>query len=403
MSIKYDVIIIGGGIVGLATAYQILKLKPKISLLILEKESKEATHQSQRNSGVIHSGIYYREGSNKAKFCIGGYSALIKYCDENSIDYKICGKIIVANNIKEEQKLNLLYKRGVKNGLRGLKILSRRETKEREPHAECTHSLLVPQTGIVNYKKLSESYLKNILLLGGNIIFDNNVTDIKDKKDSSQLEIISKDKSYICKCVISCAGLQSDRLSIKTNPHLNMRIIPFKGEYFMIKKEARHLVKNLVYPVPNENFPFLGVHFTKLINGEVECGPNAILSFSREGYEKYSFNFRDTLSTLSWPGFLKLCSNYYKEGFNEYRRSIFKTAFVRELKKLIPEINSSDIYSTNSGIRAQACDKEGKLLDDFVISQNKNIIHVSNAPSPAATSSLYIGNQIAKFLFKELN
>ena len=401
MSKNYDVIIIGGGIVGLATAYQILKVKPNISLLILEKEDEGATHQSMRNSGVIHSGIYYKEGSKKAKYCIGGYKLLIDYCNKNSVNYNICGKLIVANNKAEDQKIKFLYNRGINNGLDNLEILGKDKTKEIEPFAKCTSSLYVPQTGIINYKELANSYLKNILLLGGKISFRKKVIDIKNHQESSSShEVICNDKTYICNYLISCAGLQSDRLAMRTNPYLNMRIIPFKGEYFMLKENSQYLVNNLIYPVPDTNFPFLGVHFTKLVNGGVECGPNAILAFSREGYQKYSFNLNDFFSTMSWSGFYKLCFKYYKEGFNEYWRSIFKKAFVTELQKLVPSIKSSDLYSSSSGIRAQACDKNGKLLDDFVIIQNKNIVHVVNAPSPAATSSLSIGYEISKYYLK---
>jgi len=392
--LKKDIIIIGAGIVGLASALKILEKKTSLKVLILEKEDSVAKHQTGNNSGVIHSGIYYKPGSLKAKNCINGYKMLIDFCNKYDIKYDICGKVIVATTIKELKGLENIYNRGIENGLTGLKKLSKQELKEKEPHVNGIEGVFVPQTGIIDYTDVCTKYLELIKNYGGNIEFNNKVSDIKINK--SDCEVITDKGSYKSKLIVTCAGLFSDRIAKITHPDLNLRIIPFRGEYYVLKNDKRNLVNSLIYPVPDPAFPFLGVHFTRLIDGQVECGPNAVLAFKREGYTKTSFNFRDTVETLTWRGFHKVMQKNFFTGMGEYYRSLNKAAFVKALQKLIPEITSHDLMPGGAGVRAQACDKSGGLVDDFHIIENNKVIHVCNAPSPAATASLSIGNFISE-------
>ncbi len=389
---KYDVIIIGAGIVGLASAYRILEAKPNLKLLILEKENAEAKHQTGNNSGVIHSGIYYKPGSLKAVNCINGYNQLIKFCDENGIKYELCGKVIVALNENELPSLENIYKRGSENGLKDLKYLTAEEVKEIEPHVSCIKGIKVPQTGIIDYKEVSAKLLQLVIQKGGDAKFNERVIKI-EKRNGSNV-ITTPIMEYEADAVVCCGGLYSDELASFATQDVNFKIIPFRGEYYKIKKEKTYLVKNLIYPVPDPNFPFLGVHFTRMIGGGIEAGPNAVFAFSKEGYTKSDVNFGELFSSLTYPGFLKIAAKYWKTGIGEMYRSFSKPAFTSALQKLIPEIQENDLEEGGAGVRAQACSKDGKLIDDFLIIENGKILNVCNAPSPAATSSLSIGNYI---------
>ncbi len=398
---KYDSIIIGGGIVGLATAYKILTVKPDHKLLLVEKERDVSLHQTGNNSGVIHSGIYYKPGGLKAKNCRRGYKQLLDFCDENEVEYDICGKVIVAVSEDEMPYLNNLYERGIQNGLTNLELLNEKQLKEIEPHVNGMAGISVPQTGIVDFKKVSQKLKENIIDLGAEIKFNEEVLNISKSGDGLNVTTLKGD--YSAKYIISCAGLHSDRVAKKTDPALPLRIIPFRGEYYKLKPEKRYLVNSLIYPVPDPAFPFLGVHFTRMIDGEVEAGPNAVLAFKREGYKKFDFNLKDTYETFTWPGFINVAGKFWRTGFGEFYRSFSKAAFVKALQKLIPEITGDDLEPGGAGVRAQACDRNGGLLDDFYFSENGNVLHVCNAPSPAATSSLSIGEYIAGKLFDKMN
>lgn len=398
---RYDVSIIGGGIVGLATAMEILIRKPATRLVLLEKEKGLSTHQTGNNSGVIHSGLYYKPGSLKAVNCIKGYKLLLEFCDKNDVNYELCGKIVVATNKSQISQLNMLLNRGQENGLEGLELLSQDRIKEIEPHVAGIAGIKVPQTGIINYTEVSLKYAEIIKKLGGEIKLEEEVVSISELKGVST--VVSNKACYDTTLVINCAGLYSDKVAELTEKEkLNLRIIPFRGEYFELKPEKQYLVKHLVYPVPDPNFPFLGVHFTRMINGGVEAGPNAVLAFKREGYKKTSFNLEEFASTIAWPGFRKVAMKYWKTGLGEYYRSFSKAAFTRALQELVPEIKADDLVPGNAGVRAQACDKFGGLLDDFAILENQQAINVCNAPSPAATSSIAIGQTVAEMAIKRL-
>ena len=393
---KYNYIIIGAGIVGLATAINLLKNNSKLRIMVLEKEPLLGKHQTGNNSGVIHSGIYYKPGSARAINCKRGYKLLLDYCNKNEISYDLCGKLIVATNKSEEIELSKIFNRGVKNGLENLEIIEQERIKEFEPYSAGTKAIYVPQTGIIDYNQVLIKFSETLRKHNCEIIFNSNVTDLKQKNDA--VEIICDEKNYNSEFVITCAGLQSDRLARKSNKDLDLRIIPFRGEYYKLREDKKYLVKTLIYPVPDPNFPFLGVHFTKKISGEVEAGPNAVLSFNREGYSKFSFSLRDSWETFSWSGFHKVALKYWKTGFGEFYRSYNKLAFTRALKKLVPQIEADDLLVEGAGVRAQACDSKGNLLDDFKFEKSKRILHVCNAPSPAATASLAIGEKITEMI-----
>ncbi len=388
-----DVIVIGGGILGLSTALRIVQSRPKTRLVLIEKEADIAQHQTGHNSGVIHSGLYYKPGSLKAINCRNGYAQMLEFCQQESIPHEICGKIVVATTEVELPRLDELHRRGVANGLTGLKYLSAAEIREIEPHCQGIKGLLVPQAGIVDYTSVSNKYAEKLTAMGAEIVLNEPVLDIKHK--GNQVEVIGKSRTYTGKAVVVCAGLQSDRLARLTEPELPLRILPFRGEYYQLKPSATKLVNHLIYPVPDPAFPFLGVHFTRMINGGIECGPNAVFAFGREAYKKTDFNIIDTFESLNWLGFRKVAAKHWRTAIGEYHRSFSKQAFVKALQKLIPEIQAEHLEVGGSGIRAQACDREGNLLDDFDFRVNKNVIHVCNAPSPAATASLAIGKAIA--------
>lgn len=393
---KYDIIIIGAGLVGLATAYQIKKESPITKILILEKENDVALHQSGHNSGVIHSGIYYKPGSLKAKNCIDGYNSIINFAKEYGIRYDLCGKIIVATSKEELPLLDNIYNRGIKNGLENISYLSREKFREIEPHCEGIKAIKVPQTGIIDYPEIAKKIKELFEDLGGEVQFNEEVRNIH--QNVNDITVSTLKKEFQTKKLISCAGLYSDKITNMTNQNNDLIIIPFRGEYYKLKDDKKHLVNHLIYPVPNPNFPFLGVHFTRMIDGVIEAGPNAVLAFKKEGYSFSDFNFAESMQTFLWPGFRKVVAKYGKTGMGEVHRSLSKSAFTKALQKLLPEIQQSDLIPGGSGVRAQACDRNGGLLDDFDIVKNGNVIHVRNAPSPAATSCLSIGSTISKLI-----
>lgn len=396
MTKEFDLIIIGAGLVGLATAYQAKLKSPGLKIAVLEKEADVAIHQSGHNSGVIHSGIYYKPGSLKAKNCLEGYHSIIDFAERYGVSYDLCGKIIVASNKEELPLLDNIYKRGVDNGLKDITYLSKEEFQEIEPHCAGLRAIKVPQTGIIDYSAIAKKLMELFKSLGGEILFNNTV--IKLQRESKGCLIITQQAEFLTQKIVTCAGLYSDKLTKMTEERNDVIIIPFRGEYYELKEDRRHLVKNLIYPVPDPNFPFLGVHFTRMIHGGIEAGPNAVLAFKKEGYDFFDINVKELMQTLTWPGFHKIVAKYGATGVGEMYRSLSKTAFTKALQKLIPEILEKDLERGNSGIRAQACSRAGILLDDFDIVKNGHIIHVRNAPSPAATSCLSIGKTISELV-----
>ena len=398
---KNKILIVGGGIVGLATAYQLLQQNSKISITLIEKEDSLGKHQTGNNSGVIHSGLYYKPGSLKASNCIRGYNLLIDFCRTQEIPFDLCGKIVVATEPEQLPLLENLFVRGQQNGLNHLKKLNEGELREYEPHVNGIAGLHVPQTGIVDYKLVADKYGECIKNAGGEIMLGERVSNIKLSDHKGMVE--TDKNSYEADLVINCAGLYSDKIARLTSDEVNVKIIPFRGEYFKLKKEKEYLVRNLVYPVPDPNFPFLGVHFTRMMKGGVEAGPNAVLAFRREGYRKTDINLFELAESLAWPGFQKVALKYWRTGMGEMYRSFSKSAFTKALQKLIPEIQENDLEDGGSGVRAQACDRNGGLVDDFLILEDKRVINVCNAPSPAATSSLAIGETISNLAKNKLS
>ncbi|MEM1255650.1 MAG: L-2-hydroxyglutarate oxidase [Cyanobacteria bacterium P01_H01_bin.21] len=389
----YDFVVIGGGIIGLATAMQLGQRYPEVNILVLEKESHWGHHQTGHNSGVIHSGIYYKPGSLKATFCRNGNRSMVEFCRTYGIDHKVCGKVIVATKPDELPQLDKLYHQGLENGLK-LAKLSRQEVQEIEPHVNCLAGIRVYSTGIVDYKHVCQKYVELIRAQQGELRLNTKVQQILHSDNVQILE--TNHGSFKARFVINCAGLYCDRIAKLAGVNPEAKIVPFRGEYYELTPEKRHLVKGLIYPVPNPNFPFLGVHFTRMIDGSVHAGPNAVLSFKREGYKKTDFDWQDFTEVMTYPGFWKLAVKHADEGIQEMIRSFSKAAFVQNLQQLIPEIQASDVISTEAGVRAQALRNDGRLVDDFLIVRERNALHVCNAPSPAATSSLEIGKTIAQ-------
>ncbi len=389
----YDLAIIGGGIVGLSTAMAVGKRFPQARIVVLEKESSWAYHQTGNNSGVIHSGIYYKPGSFKAKFCREGSRSMVEFCQAHDLRYEVCGKVIVATEKEQLPQLENLYKRGLENQLKVAK-LSSEQVKEIEPHVRCVAGLKVFTTGIADYKQVCQKYAELVQQQGGELRLNTKVEKIRFVDENQVLE--TNQGAFETRFVVNCAGLHSDRLAKLAKVDPQAKIVPFRGEYYELTPEKRYLVNTLIYPVPNPGFPFLGVHFTKMIDGSVHAGPNAVLSFKREGYKKTDFSLRDFTEVMTYPGFWKLAAKHADEGIQEIIRSFSKAAFLHSLQKLIPEVQGEDIVPTHAGVRAQALKYDGKLVDDFLIVQGKNSIHVCNAPSPAATSSLEIGKAIAQ-------
>ncbi|MFT4834906.1 MAG: L-2-hydroxyglutarate oxidase [Flavobacteriaceae bacterium] len=394
----YNAVIIGGGIVGLASALKLKEQNTKLRVAVVEKEADLAMHQTGHNSGVIHSGLYYKPGSLKAQNCVDGYNQLIAFCEEEEIPFELCGKIVVATNKNQLEALNMLYDRGVANGLTGIKRLIGDEIKEYEPYVNGIQALHVPQTGIIDYKAVAHKYAEKFKHFGGSIFTSNKVIDVREK--NGFVEVVTNAQTLTTRLVINCSGLYSDKMAKLTGMDVNYKIIPFRGEYFKLKTEKEYLVRNLIYPVPDPNFPFLGVHFTRMISGGIEAGPNAVLAYRREGYKKSSVHLGEFAETLGWKGFRKVAAKYWRTGLGEFYRSYSKKAFTKALQELLPDIQETDLVPGGAGVRAQACDREGGLIDDFLILESDKVINVGNAPSPAATSSLAIGTYISGLAMK---
>lgn len=395
-----DVTVVGGGIVGLATAYQLLRKRSDVRVDVLEKERSIAQHQTGRNSGVLHSGIYYKPGSLKAQNCRSGKEAMVAFCDEQNVPYEIVGKVIVATEPSELATLQTLYERGCANGVR-CELIGPERLREIEPHAAGIRAIHVPETGIVDYRVVCERLADRIREMGGRIFTGAKVERIV--RTNGITRVYSTNGETKTRFVVNCAGLHSDRVAELSGRTPDVQIVPFRGEYYQVKGEARSLCRGLIYPVPNPEFPFLGVHFTRMIDGGVECGPNAVLAFAREGYEKSDVAPRDLMETLTYPGFLKLAGRYWKAGVGELWRSVSKQAFVQALQKLIPEIREEHLESAPAGVRAQAVTSDGHLLDDFKIEEGERVVNVLNAPSPGATSSLNIGRTITNRVLRTLD
>lgn len=396
----HDVTIIGGGIVGLATALHLLQQEPTLKVLVLEKENAIAKHQTGNNSGVIHSGIYYKPGSLRAQNCLRGYKMLLEFCDAESIPYDVCGKVIVATREDELHRLQNIYDRGLENGLQGLELLDENGIREHEPHCAGIRGIFVPQTGIIDYTQVAQRYAEKIRALQGSILCGEKVNAIRENKD--EIVVSTGNNTYATKVLINCAGLYSDKIAALTQKNIGVQILPFRGEYYVLKKEREQLVRNLIYPVPDPDFPFLGVHFTRFIQGGVEAGPNAVLAYAREGYKKSDINWKEFFESITYRGFLKLAFRNWRTGIGEMRRSYSKKAFTTALQRLLPELQMEDLLPGEAGVRASAMDRDGKVVDDFIIEKNERIIHVLNTPSPAATASLSIGLSIAEMALKEL-
>ena len=395
----FDVAIIGAGIVGLATAFQLSEHRPDLRIVVIDKEDGVARHQTGHNSGVIHSGIYYTPGGDKAKYCRKGYAMLLDFCEQHEVPFEICGKVIVATNAAEQFRLDHIYKRGVANGLEGIRKINPSELAEIEPHVKGVEAIWVPQAGIIDYKQVAVKYLELVTDQGGQALFGAKVLDIR--RDNEQMLLLTERGEVRAKVVINCAGLYSDRVATMTIPRLALKILPFRGEYYEIAPEKQYLIRNLVYPVPNPDFPFLGVHFTRMINGGIEAGPNAVLAFQREGYSRWQVDFRELWETIAYSGFRHIARKYWRNGLAELYRSYSKPAFVNALQRLLPELSENDVRRGGAGVRAMACDVEGNLADDFLIYEQPGVINVCNAPSPAATASLAIGETVAMKAIKQ--
>lgn len=388
----YDIAVIGGGIVGCATAMALVS-QNNLSLVILEAEDRLAAHQTGNNSGVIHSGLYYKPGSLKAKNCVLGREAMYRFCSEFGIAHDRCGKVVVATRESELPRLDDLEERGRANGLTGMRRLTPEEIRQFEPHVTGIRGLLVPDTGIVDYVQVTEKFAEIVVERGGEIRLRSRITACEP--EGKGMVLTSGTEEIRCRFLINCAGLHSDRVARMCGVDPGLKIIPFRGEYYKLISEREFLVKNLIYPVPDPAFPFLGVHFTRMIRGGVEAGPNAVLAFKREGYKKTDISLRDSLATFAYPGFLRLIAKFWKMGMGEIYRSYSKKAFVTALQRLIPELQPEDVYPEGSGVRAQALEATGALVDDFRIVETARQIHVLNAPSPAATAAITIGEHIA--------
>ncbi|GIN90441.1 hydroxyglutarate oxidase [Siminovitchia terrae] len=389
----YDFAIVGGGIVGLSTGMAIYDRFPNAKVVVIEKEGSVAEHQTGHNSGVIHSGIYYKPGSFKARFARQGSQSMREFAEKYDIAHDICGKVIVATKQEELPLLDNLYERGLQNELAITKI-SKEELNEIEPHVAGLGAIRVPMAGIINYKQVSEKFAEIIQERGGDILLNTKVEKINEGSDSVVIE--TTNGTVKASLVINCAGLHSDRVAAAAGYKTDMKILPFRGEYYKLIPEKRHLVKHLIYPVPNPKFPFLGVHFTRMISGEVDAGPNAVLAFKREGYKKIDFSARDLAESLAFKGLWKMAGKFAKEGLDEYVRSFSKAQFTKSLQALIPEIQEDDLIPAPAGVRAQALKDDGSMVDDFNIIMGDRTIHVCNAPSPAATASIEIGKEVVR-------
>lgn len=394
MSENFDIGIIGGGIIGLATAYHLSQRFPDLKTIVIEKENGLASHQTGHNSGVIHSGLYYKPGSAKAAMAVRGAELMKLFCEDNAVQFKICGKVVVAVDVSEIPALEELYRRGTANGVRDLSLINTDQLKETEPYAAGIRALHVPHAGIVDYAEVSRKMGELIQSAGMQIRLGMPVVSILRNTEKWILQ--TPNGEFEARFIISCAGLFSDRVARMGGNDPQVKIVPFRGEYYKISPEKNYLVKGLIYPVPDTRFPFLGVHFTNLIHGGVEAGPNAVLAFKREGYKKSDFSFADTFETLTYPGFIKLARKFWRMGLDEMRRSYSKALFTKALQRLVPEIQTADLITGGSGVRAQALLPNGTLVDDFLIVESSASLHVCNAPSPAATASLAIAETIVR-------
>lgn len=395
-----DVAVIGGGIVGLATAWQLAQKAPDLKICVLEKEAEVAAHQSSHNSGVIHSGIYYKPGSLKAINCREGWRRLIAFCDTCEVPYELCGKIIVATDEAERPYLHTIYERGQANGLEGIRLISGEEAREFEPHVAAVEAIHVPQAGITSFGRVAKKYAELLQKRGGEVWTGHAVMGFSPSGKRQVVQTTAGDVE--ARLVINCAGLHADRVAAMAGARPEVQVVPFRGEYYELKPEKEHLVRNLIYPVPNPKFPFLGVHFTRMIEGGIEAGPNAVLAFAREGYHLTDVHPGDLFEALSFPGFWKMLGRFWRESLDELHRSASKRAFVKALQKLVPEVQPDDFVKGRSGVRAQCIDRHGKLVDDFLFVEQPGYVHVLNAPSPAATSSLAIGDKVAGIALEEL-
>ena len=389
----YDVAIVGGGIVGLAAGRELLLRHPHLKLVVLEKEPAVSQHQTGHNSGVIHSGIYYTPGSLKAKLCTEGRRALWTYCDAKHIEYRQVGKLIVATEESELGRLQALWERGQANGIEGIEMLDAAQIQEREPHCRGIKAIFSPVTGIVDYGVVARAYADDIREAGGDILTGRKVTEFS--RANGITRVTGTSGTIEARSVITCGGLQSDRLAKMTGGQSDPKIVPFRGDYLILKPEKRYLVKGNIYPVPDPAFPFLGVHFTPRMNGDIWLGPNAVLAFSREGYSFTTINLADLAESLTYSGFIKLAGKYMSIGMGEMYRDLVRSAYVKALQRYIPELKAEDTLPGPSGVRAQAMNADGSMVDDFVFEGSEGVVHVRNAPSPAATSSLAIGSYIA--------
>ncbi len=389
---RFHVVIVGGGAVGLGVALEITRRFPRQHLLVLEKEDRVARHQSGHNSGVIHSGIYYKPGSLKARLCVAGAAAMVEFCREHGIPHNVCGKVIVATRADELPRLEELRKRGEANGLTGLRLIGPEKLREIEPHATGLQALVVPSTGVTDYALVCEKYAELIVAGGGTVLTSAAATTIK--RSASEIIVETLKGAFSTSALINCAGLYSDRISRMAGDDPGVMIVPFRGEYYDLVPERASLVRALIYPVPDPRFPFLGVHFTRRITGKVDAGPNAIFALAREGYRHTDVNLRDLASSLGFPGFWRMAGQHWRNALGEWHRSLSKPAFVRALQRLLPEVNENDMSPGGSGVRAQALKPNGALVDDFQFVPSNRMLHVLNVPSPAATASLAIGRAI---------
>src|SRR5437660_598257 len=398
--IRYDVVIIGGGAVGLAVALEITQRLPHLRLLLLEKEDHVARHQSGHNSGVIHSGGYYKPGSLKARLCAAGAAAMVEFCREHGIPHNVCGKVIVAATEAELPRLEELRQSGIANGLAGLRVISPGELREIEPHARGVRALVVPSTAITDFAVVCGKYADLIAAQGGTVLTSAAVTGLK--RTATEVVAETQRGTFSTRFLINCAGLFSDRISRMAGDEPEVMIVPFRGEYYALVPDRAPLVRALIYPVPDPRFPFLGVHFTRRVSGKVDAGPNAVLAFRREGYRRTDVSLGDLASSLAFPGFWRMAGRNWRSGYDEFRRSLSKRAFVKALQQLVPEIREEDLVPGGSGVRAQAIRRDGSLVDDFQIVSSVRMLHVLNVPSPAATASLMVGKAIVDIAARDL-
>jgi L-2-hydroxyglutarate oxidase len=394
------VAIVGGGIVGLATAYQLLLRFPSTQLLLLEKEAGPARHQTGNNSGVLHCGLYYKPGSQKAKLAVEGIRRMVEFCERHDVKHEICGKLVVATEPEEIPRLHALLERGTANGLRGLQLLAPEQMREYEPHAAGLAAIRVPEEGIVDFKAATLAMASEVLSRGGEVQYSSEVFKLRN---SGAWHISTASGDYEADFLINCGGLHCDRLSRMAGNRDATRIVPFRGEYYKLKPSSQYLIRNLIYPVPDPKFPFLGVHFTRLIHGGIEAGPNAVLAFAREGYKHTDFRVRDTLETLTYPGFWRFLLRYPSMCWHEFHRSFSKALFCRSLQRLVPELQPDDLMEGGAGVRAQALSPSGELMQDFYFVRQATALHVLNAPSPAATASLAIADAVIEQISEALS